>query len=330
MIRVKCIHKFKSASGRIQGYKLIDQNGVIKNLTSEELKQAIKNNKITVTNLKLTTDDRLIDIKEPSSQNKIKAQKTKTQPVKQKPTIKPEELKILDIINNIQNREKELIELINKTYNLNLKLRKVGGETIAGQGKVCFNIYDNYIAAIFNSGLTYKGKFLDSSDNEITYTIKNDNDNFNIRTLRKLITIIRENKSKLDLVEYIAELYDEVEGGVNTLEGCGPHDIDEDGMVFPLESGNTYIEFLEEGVCISGDIETFSFSMYLNEVKDPSLAKQHKIKVDISMSDDEYETEIDLNGELNSNIYEVYSKLDEVVDEAVYYSKSGKHSWEDF
>ena len=61
MITVKCIEKFRNNSGQIIGYRLQDINGQIRDVKSECLKQAIKNNQISVLNLKLTSDNRLLD-----------------------------------------------------------------------------------------------------------------------------------------------------------------------------------------------------------------------------------------------------------------------------
>lgn len=63
MIICKCIEKFRDKQGRIYGYKLIDANNQIKDMTSNALKKAINNNQIQVENLKLTSDGRLVDRK---------------------------------------------------------------------------------------------------------------------------------------------------------------------------------------------------------------------------------------------------------------------------
>lgn len=61
MITARCIDK--SIVNKIKTYKLIDTQGNIIEITSSNLKEAIKNKQIDVINLKLTTDNRLISIK---------------------------------------------------------------------------------------------------------------------------------------------------------------------------------------------------------------------------------------------------------------------------
>lgn len=64
VVKCKCIEKFRNKQGRIHAYRLQDNEGTIKDMVPEMLKIAIKENQITVTNLKLTSDNRLIDTKE--------------------------------------------------------------------------------------------------------------------------------------------------------------------------------------------------------------------------------------------------------------------------
>ena len=61
MLKVKCIQKFRDKNNIIIGYRIIDQNGNMKDISSESLKQAIKQRKLEVINLTLTSDNRLID-----------------------------------------------------------------------------------------------------------------------------------------------------------------------------------------------------------------------------------------------------------------------------
>lgn len=69
MIMVKCIKKFKDSNEKIYGYRLQDLNGMIKDITSEQLKTAIVKGQIIVSNLTLTKDDRLVDSKEKQLNN---------------------------------------------------------------------------------------------------------------------------------------------------------------------------------------------------------------------------------------------------------------------
>ena len=60
MIQATCIQKFKK-NNKIYGYQLQDSQGNTKDVYADQLKQAIRNNQITIINLTLTSDNRLID-----------------------------------------------------------------------------------------------------------------------------------------------------------------------------------------------------------------------------------------------------------------------------
>ena len=64
MLTVKCIQKFRDKTGKIYGYRLQDQQGITRDIKSEEIKQAIRSNQIKVINLTLTSDNRLVDTTE--------------------------------------------------------------------------------------------------------------------------------------------------------------------------------------------------------------------------------------------------------------------------
>ena len=66
MITVTCTEKLRDKNNRIVGYELQDCNGKRMRFTSEQVKQAVFLQQITVTNLKLTSDGRLIDNTEPA------------------------------------------------------------------------------------------------------------------------------------------------------------------------------------------------------------------------------------------------------------------------
>ena len=61
MLKVKCIQKFRDKNNIIIGYRIMDQNGNTKDVSSESLKQVIEQGKLEVINLTLTSDNRLID-----------------------------------------------------------------------------------------------------------------------------------------------------------------------------------------------------------------------------------------------------------------------------
>lgn len=63
MIQAKCIEKFRDKNNRIIGYKLEDNQGNIQDISSKDLKTAIINKQLNVTNLVLTSDNRIIDDK---------------------------------------------------------------------------------------------------------------------------------------------------------------------------------------------------------------------------------------------------------------------------
>ena len=61
MITAKCILKIRDDNNIIKKYKLQDTNGNVREVEPAELKRAIRDGKIQITNLKLTSDNRLID-----------------------------------------------------------------------------------------------------------------------------------------------------------------------------------------------------------------------------------------------------------------------------
>lgn len=77
MIQAKCIQKFRDKQNKIIGYRLQDINGQTQDVTPEILKKAIFNNQISVVNLTLTSDNRLVDSKEDDNIRKNIDVKTK-------------------------------------------------------------------------------------------------------------------------------------------------------------------------------------------------------------------------------------------------------------
>lgn len=73
MIKAKCIQKFRDDRGTLRGYRLQYENGQMHDVTSDALKQAIKNKQIEVVNLTLTSDNRLIDSATPKELSQPKA-----------------------------------------------------------------------------------------------------------------------------------------------------------------------------------------------------------------------------------------------------------------
>lgn len=67
-LKFKCLHKYRDKNSNIIGYGLIDIQGKPYKVSSNDLKQAIKQGRVQVVNLTLTADNRLIDgatMKEP-------------------------------------------------------------------------------------------------------------------------------------------------------------------------------------------------------------------------------------------------------------------------
>lgn len=64
MVTCKCINKFRDTHNIIIGYRLKDTTGKCIDVTPDQVKVAIKNNQIAVTNLTLTSDGRLVEHKE--------------------------------------------------------------------------------------------------------------------------------------------------------------------------------------------------------------------------------------------------------------------------
>lgn len=61
MKKYKCTQKYRDKHGNIIGYRLVDKQNSIEDYAPEELKQSIRDKRILVSNLKLTSDNRLID-----------------------------------------------------------------------------------------------------------------------------------------------------------------------------------------------------------------------------------------------------------------------------
>ena len=60
MIKCTCIYKYRDEKGNIKGYKLKDKHGAIQDISSTDLKNAIRAAQIEVDNLTLTSDNRLM------------------------------------------------------------------------------------------------------------------------------------------------------------------------------------------------------------------------------------------------------------------------------
>lgn len=72
MSKVKCIQKFRDKNNNIIGYRLQDSNGSTRDVTPQQLKAVMKQCKLEISNLALTSDNRLID--KPINQEQDKQQ----------------------------------------------------------------------------------------------------------------------------------------------------------------------------------------------------------------------------------------------------------------
>ena len=118
MLKVKCIQKFRDKNTVIIGYRIVDQNGNMKDVSSESLKQVIQQGRLEVINLTLTSDNRLID----KAITQTATQKTQ-KPIKQSPQ------KIVDI-DKILSRLKLLgcVTEINEGCDHTIYLAKISEE----------------------------------------------------------------------------------------------------------------------------------------------------------------------------------------------------------
>ena len=95
MLQVKCIQKIRDRNNRICQYELQDTDGNIKTVYAHDLKKAIRQGQVYVTNLTLSSDGRLIDsvpdVKEISASTKIQSIFNKAKLLGIKPKMIPTE-----------------------------------------------------------------------------------------------------------------------------------------------------------------------------------------------------------------------------------------------
>lgn len=134
MITVTCTEKLRDKNNRIVGYELQDCNGKKMRFTSEQVKQAVFLQQITVTNLKLTSDGRLID---------------NTESVKSDGQLKSTKNNQLALINKLKNMRcyqimqlsiDDIAHLIEKMSNIKLEeIPFINYETGDSVGKLYFS-----------------------------------------------------------------------------------------------------------------------------------------------------------------------------------------------
>lgn len=65
MLKIRCIQKVRNFNtNKILYYRIEDEHGRVNDVQPDELKNAIRNNSVTCTNLTLTSDNRLVDKQE--------------------------------------------------------------------------------------------------------------------------------------------------------------------------------------------------------------------------------------------------------------------------
>lgn len=114
MVEVKCIKKFRDKQNKIIGYRLKDNNGLIKDFSADAVKQYISNETLYVTNLSLTSDGRLIDSKEQVTKEPVKVNKIKNDTTQ-------------------DNLDAEIMKILNKATILGFSIKEIdsykGGNT---------------------------------------------------------------------------------------------------------------------------------------------------------------------------------------------------------
>ena len=68
MIKVMCVQRFTNNRNQIYGYRIQDQQGKVMDIDATQLKVAIANNRISVINIRLTSDNRLLPVKPDNEQ----------------------------------------------------------------------------------------------------------------------------------------------------------------------------------------------------------------------------------------------------------------------
>ena len=79
---IKCTKKFRNKHNQIIGYELMDQNGQTKQVRPDVLKEVIRQRKLEVSNLMLTSDNRLIDRNIDANTDRDKTIKAEVKPLK--------------------------------------------------------------------------------------------------------------------------------------------------------------------------------------------------------------------------------------------------------
>lgn len=121
-LKLKCLHKYRDKNSNIIGYGLIDIQGKPYKVSSNDLKQAIKQGRVYVVNLTLTTDNRLIDgasmkdhaLKDqiPQKQNQKSNQQTQVRQVEK--IQDPKQNQSIDPKDQVKRIKRVIIEIIKR------------------------------------------------------------------------------------------------------------------------------------------------------------------------------------------------------------------------
>lgn len=146
MVTCKCIQKFRDKRGNIYGYRLKDFNGNIQDVTPDNLKCAISKGHICVTNLKLTSNNKLVganDIQEKYFSYAALTSEKSISNLLGNPPNKPS----YSTMNNEDKQaylEEKVEEIINETHISNLLDEYYGMYTYINTMKACITTRYGY------------------------------------------------------------------------------------------------------------------------------------------------------------------------------------------
>jgi len=158
MITLTCIEKFKK-NNKIYGYRVQDQQGNTRDVTPEQLKVAILNQQVTITNLTLTSDGRLVD----SSQLDKSKDNTDEKLMEEYNRLKGEYDKLKGEYDRLKKAYSRIIKITDKEHDIHKKILR---DMRYGEGSTFF--------AHTESGTTMLGKQVAFFGDEDTYkAVKN-------------------------------------------------------------------------------------------------------------------------------------------------------------
>ena len=78
MVQATCIRKLRDRRNQVYGYRLRDSTGAVRDISYDAIRNAIRDEKIHITNLELTSDNRLVDVYNSISPKPIKPTQQKS------------------------------------------------------------------------------------------------------------------------------------------------------------------------------------------------------------------------------------------------------------